>query len=69
MDGETLRLLLEKHSAGAEATEDALLVSPEAAVEPIIFDVFDEEMVLKAAQMTKGGSGPSGIDADSWLFI
>ena len=26
-------------------------------------------MVLKAAQLTKGGSGPSGMDADGWRKI
>eukprot|EP00794_Sanderia_malayensis_P006469 gene6469-7206_t len=63
------RLLLEKHPVGAEATEDALLLGPEPVVEPIIFDVTNEEMLLKAAQMTRGGSGPSGIDADDWCKI
>eukprot|EP00794_Sanderia_malayensis_P006488 gene6488-7231_t len=63
------RLLLEKHPVGAEATEDTLLLGPEPVVEPIIFDVTNEEMLLKAAQMTRGGSGPSGIDADDWCKI
>ena len=36
---------------------------------PIIFAEIDEELVLKAAKLTKGGSGPSGMDADSWRKI
>lgn len=30
----------------------------------IVFDAIDEQMVLKSALATQGGSGPSGFDAD-----
>ena len=35
----------------------------------MIFDVINEDMIFKAARMTKGGSGPSGIDSDGWKRI
>ena len=29
----------------------------------------DESLVLKVAMLTKGGSGPSGLDTDGWCRI
>ena len=29
----------------------------------------DESLILKAEMLTKGGSGPSGIDVDGWRKI
>ena len=29
----------------------------------------DESVIMKASILTKGGSGPSGLDADGWLRI
>ena len=62
----TMELLRTKHPEGKEAIEDALLPGEIPMVQPIIFESIDEDVVLKAAQMTKGGSGPSGMDADGW---
>ena len=42
------------------------LNGPIKEIHPIVFDVIDEEMVLRAASISKGGSGPSGLDADGW---
>ena len=39
-------------------------VGPLPTVNPIVFDVIDDAMVMKAAQKTKEGSGTSGLDAD-----
>ena len=33
---------------------------------PVQFQVIDAEILRKAVMKTKGGSGPSGLDADGW---
>lgn len=67
---ETVELLKIKHPASKNiVNEDVLLQGPLQTVERVIFNVIDETMVLKAAQTTRGGSGPSGIDADGWRQI
>ena len=66
LNDETLSLLEQKHPEGREVNEDFILQGPISTVNPIVYDVIDESRVLKAAQKTKGGSGPSGLDADGW---
>ena len=53
-----------KHPAGKAASEDTKLHGPSPTVENIIFDVIDNSMVLEVAKITRGGSGPSVMDAD-----
>ena len=36
---------------------------------PVQFQVIDAEILRKAVMKTKGGSGPSGLDADGWKQI
>ena len=69
LNEQTMELLRTKHPEGNAASEDALLHSEIKIVQPIIYEAIDEDMVLKAAQLTKGGSGPSGMDADGWRKI
>ena len=69
LNDETLKKLQSKHPAGREITQDALLTGEVPQFHPVIFDSIDEEMVRKAAIKTKGGSGPSGLDADGWRRI
>ena len=69
LNEETINLLHLKHPKSQNPDEDFLLQGPEQTVEQIIFDVIDETMVMKAAQLTKGGSGPSGLDGDGWRHI
>lgn len=69
LNDHTLDLLHVKHPQAEHVNEVAALQGPALTVEPIIYDVIDETMILKAAQMTKGGSGPSGLDADGWKKI
>ena len=38
-------------------------------IHPIKFDSIDAENVRKAALKTRGGAGPSGLDADGWKRI
>ena len=69
LNEQTMELLRTKHPEGNAASEDALLHGEIKIVQPIIYEAIDEDMVLKAAQLTKGGSGPSGMDADGWRKI
>ena len=69
LNEETINLLHQKHPKSQEPNAEFLLHGPESTVEPVIFDAIDEAMVMKAAQFTKGGSGPSGLDGDGWRHI
>ena len=51
---------------GREANENVILHGPRPTVNPIVYDIIDESLVLKAAQKTRKGSGPSGFDTDGW---
>ena len=66
---ETLQLLHAKHPESKEATPDVLLQGPIQQVHQVVYDDIDEALVMKAAMKTKGGSGPSGLDADGWRRI
>ena len=48
---------------------DVLLTGVPQDVHPMMFTGIDEEMIRKAAIKTKGGSGPSAMDADGWRRI
>ena len=64
LNDDTLRLLQLKHPTGKAADENTILQGPEKKINPIVYETIDESSVLRAAQITKGGSGPSGLDAD-----
>ena len=66
---EASELLNVKHPTGKAASEDNKLHSPLPTVENITFDVINDSMISEAAKITQGGSGPSGMDADSWRRI
>ena len=69
LNQQTMELLRTEHPGGNAASEVALLHGEIQMVQPIIYEAIDENMVLKAAQLMKGGSGPSGMDADGWRKI
>ena len=58
-----------KHPKSKNANNDVLLTGAPQDVHPIMFAGIDKEMTRKAAIETKGGSGPSGMDADGWRRI
>ena len=62
----TLELLRQKHPTEKEPQHHAILPDEEKPVHPIKFEKIDAEMVRKAALKTKGGAGPSGLDANGW---
>ena len=61
---ERLNSLKIKHPEKNEANEQVLLPDIPPLTHPIRFEEIDEERVRRAAMRTRGGSGPSGMDAD-----
>ena len=66
---EMLSQLEIKHSDNRDASADVLLNRPIKEIHPIVFDAIDDKMVLRAASITKGGSGPSDLDENGWRQI
>ena len=48
---------------------EVLIEGPIRKIHPVIYDDIDESLILNAATLTKGGSGPSCLDADGWRRI
>ena len=66
LNQKTLHQLKQKHPKGKEAELDVLLADTPEQVHPIKFDAIDADLVKGAAVRTRGGAGPSGLDADGW---
>ena len=66
---ERLELLVQKHPQPRELSLDILIQGPTRPIHPVAYDDMDESVKIKASMLTKGGSGPSGLDADSWCRI
>ena len=61
--------LNQKHPAPAPVQDDALLFRPINKIPANFFDSIDEQSITKAAQLTKGGAGPSHLDAKQYRHI
>ena len=66
---ETQNMLKQKHPSGKQAHAQTLLTDTPEKINPIKFHTIDGEQVRKAAIKTRGGAGPSGLDADGWRRI
>ena len=66
---ETMQLLQSKHPEAQECQPEAIFEMQAPEVHPVVFEEIDGESVRKAAMLTRGGSGPSGLDADGWRHI
>ena len=66
---DVINQLSAKHPKAAPPATDKLIVGDIPVVEPVIFDNIDADLIYKAAKLTKGSSGPSGLDADIWRRI
>ena len=64
LNNDTLKLLKQKHPKPAKACKDVLLPDEPESVHFVKFETIDGELVRKACMKTRGGSGPSGMDAD-----
>ena len=49
--------------------EEVLLRREKPSVHSVVFEDIGDSMVKEAALNTKGGSGPSGLDAEGWRKI
>ena len=66
LNEETLQLIKLKHPEEKEVLEDVILNGLLQKIHVFEYESIDETLVLKAETSTKGGSGPSGLDADGW---
>ena len=64
-----IKELKSKHPQSAPIADDSLLYGPIDFVPKCFFDSINKESILKAAMMTNGSAGPSGMDADSYRRI
>ena len=69
LNEETLGGLAEKHPEPSPVLEHSLLFGPINKVSTHELDAIDEQSILKAAQLTRGSSGPSFLDADQYRHI
>ena len=69
LDKKTLEQLKQKHLQRRDADPEIMLPDNPEEIHPIMFDSIDAENVRKAALKTRGGAGPSGLDADGWKRI
>ena len=69
MNDETSHLLQAKHPEPNTCHDDALCDTQAPEVHPDVFDSITANSIRSAAMNTKGGSGPSGQDADGWRQI
>lgn len=63
---ETLELLVLKHPEPRNTPPDILIQGPTVPIHPVAYDDMDESKMMKVLMLTKGGSRPSGFDADGW---
>ena len=54
---------------GRESSPDIIIQGPTRTIHPVTYDGMDEPVIMKASMLIKGGSGPSGRDADGWRRI
>ena len=69
LNNETFNLFILKHPDPKDAHESVMLSDVPERIHPVKFEVIEAEMIRKAARKTRGGSGPSGLDADGWKRI
>ena len=62
-------MLVQKHPEPREPYPDILIEGPTIPIHPLAYDDMDESVIMKASMLTKGGSRPSGLDADGWRRI
>ena len=64
LSNKTLDLLKQKHPEPKESSPETLLQCPFRPIHPVAYNDINESLVMRASILTKGGSGPSGLDAD-----
>ena len=69
LNKKTPEQLKQKHPQRRDTDPEIMLPDKPEEIHPIKFDSIDAENVRKAALKTRGGAGPSGLDADGWKTI
>ena len=69
VDNLVLNELKQKHPPPAPIQNNTLLNGPVNKVLDCFFDPIDEQMIEKAARMTRGSGGPSQLDAEQYRHI
>jgi len=63
----TISQLKAKHPPNVIPNEEGVLLNgPVNQLHPMAYNEIDEELIMKVAFATKGGAGPSGLDAEGW---
>ena len=60
-----IKALTRKKNLQIKPSCKIIIIGDPTTIHLIIFEKIDEELIIRGAVKTKGGSGPSGIDADS----
>ena len=63
---DVLEQLNAKHPEAQPQDADCTLEGPIMVPDPILFNVIDGDMVRRSAKLTRGSSGPSGMDSEAW---
>ena len=66
LNKETIALLKQKHPHASKATQEVLLPDQPESIHPIKFEKINADVIRAAVTKTRGGSGPSGMDAEGW---
>ena len=69
LNQKTLNPSKQKHPRGKKSELDGLLTDTPEQVHPKKFDAIIANLVKRAAVRTRGGAGPSGLDANGWRRI
>ena len=62
----SVQQLKQKHPPRCNGDPEVLLPEKSEEVHPIKFASIDAESVTKTTRKTRGGAGPSGLDAEGW---
>ena len=62
-------MLKPKHPGANEPLQEVVLQGPIRPVHPTVYEDMNKFLIFNAAMPTKGGSGPSGLDAGGWRKI
>ena len=69
LDNKTLESLRQKHPTPSPPQDTMLLNDEIKTPNSIIYENIDANLIKSCCSKTKGGSGPSGMDADGWRRI
>lgn len=69
LDEKLVNELRNLHPEAKSPCESTLAQGELPFFDPVVFTNIDEQSIAKAALRTRGGAGPSGMDADGWKRI